>query len=131
MTLGLDTALTGISGILAAPYDAAGDIASKKRIAIIDKAIAAAGHLPVVNGNTGDYPTANHLIAGMQAFEDIRAEELDGANGTGVKAALQAIGLDCGPTRPPSAWPRAETQQSRLQQFLSANNLIQGRSPPQ
>ena len=33
---------------------------------------------------------------------DIRAEELSGTNVTTVKAALQALGRDCGPTRPPS-----------------------------
>ena len=51
----------------------------------------------------GDYPNANSLIAGMRAFEDIRAEEMNGTNVTGVKAALQATGHDCGPTRAPSA----------------------------
>jgi len=33
----------------------------------------------------------------MRAFEDIRAEEHNGPNVTGVKAALMAIGQDCGP----------------------------------
>ena len=42
-------------------------------------------------------------------FEDVRAEELNGTNVTGVKAALQLIGNDCGPTRPPSAWPISRT----------------------
>ncbi|MGI3169022.1 dihydrodipicolinate synthase family protein [Pseudooceanicola sp. C21-150M6] len=72
----------------------------------------------------GDYETANSLIREMRAFEDIRAEEMNGTNVTGVKAALQALGMDCGPTRPPSAWPLTETQQNRLQTFLSANGLI-------
>ena len=48
-----------------------------------------------------DYAGAQKLIAGMRAFEDIRAEELNGTNVTGVKAALLAQGYDCGPTRPP------------------------------
>ena len=51
----------------------------------------------------GDYPGALALINGMRAFEDIRAEELNGTNVTAVKAALLAQGHACGPTRPPSA----------------------------
>jgi len=72
----------------------------------------------------GDYETANKLIRGMRAFEDIRAEEMNGTNVTGVKAALQALGMDCGPTRAPSAWPLTEAQQAKLTGFLSANGLI-------
>ena len=49
----------------------------------------------------GDYAQANALIAGMKAFEEVRAEEMNGTNVTGVKAALLAMGRDCGPTRPP------------------------------
>lgn len=73
---------------------------------------------------TGDYTTANALIAGMKAFEDIRAEEMNGANVTGVKAALLALGQDCGPTRPPSAWPLTPAQQAKLESFLEANGLV-------
>lgn len=72
----------------------------------------------------GDYPGANRLIAGMRAFEEIRAEEMNGTNVTGVKAALQATGHDCGPTRPPSAWPLTAPQQARMMQFLKDNTLI-------
>lgn len=72
----------------------------------------------------GDYPGANALIAGMKAFEDIRAEEMNGTNVTGVKAALQALGQDCGPTRPPAAWPLSAGQHDRLTSFLTDNNLI-------
>jgi 4-hydroxy-tetrahydrodipicolinate synthase len=71
----------------------------------------------------GDYGAANHLIAGIAAFEDIRAEEMNGTNVTAVKAALQAIGHDCGPTRPPSAWPLTPEQQEKLDLFLSTNSL--------
>ena len=60
----------------------------------------------------------------MRAFEDIRAEEMNGTNVTGVKAALQAMGDDCGPTRPPSAWPLTEAQQAKMRGFLKANGLI-------
>ena len=72
----------------------------------------------------GDYTGANALIAGMRVFEDIRAEEMSGTNVTGVKAALAAAGQDCGPTRPPSAWPLTPSQQGKLDSFLRANNLI-------
>ena len=71
-----------------------------------------------------DYATARDLIAGMRAFEEIRAEELNGTNVTGVKAALAAMGDDCGPTRPPSAWPLTEAQQARMTDFLTTNGLI-------
>lgn len=72
----------------------------------------------------GDYAGANALIAQMRAFEDIRAEEMNGTNVTGVKAALQARGRDCGATRPPSAWPLTDAQQQKLRTFLLANKLI-------
>lgn len=72
----------------------------------------------------GDYAIANALIAGMKLFEDIRAEEMNGTNVTGVKAALLAMGDDCGPTRPPSAWPLTNAQQGRLDAFLRDNALI-------
>ena len=71
----------------------------------------------------GDYQQANRLIAGMRAFEEIRAEEMNGTNVTGVKAALMAMGQDCGPTRPPSAWPLTPGQQARLDAFLRDNDL--------
>jgi len=76
--------------------------------------------------DAGDYAAANALIADMQDFEDIRAEELNGTNVTGVKAALQAQGHDCGPTRPPSAWPLTPAQQSKLDAFMARNGLTKG-----
>ena len=71
----------------------------------------------------GDYAGANALIAGMRAFEDIRAEEMNGTTVTGVKAALKALGRDCGPTRAPSAWPLTAAQQGKLDAFIAANGL--------
>jgi 4-hydroxy-tetrahydrodipicolinate synthase len=71
-----------------------------------------------------DYARARALIADMRTFEDIRAEEMNGTNVTGVKAALQALGHDCGPTRPPSAWPLTDAQQARMRDFLTANDLV-------
>jgi 4-hydroxy-tetrahydrodipicolinate synthase len=72
----------------------------------------------------GNYVEANKLIAGMKAFEDVRAEEQNGANVTGVKSALALQGLDCGHVRPPSAWPLSAAQQDRLRKFMSGNGLI-------
>jgi 4-hydroxy-tetrahydrodipicolinate synthase len=66
----------------------------------------------------GDYREANRLIGIIAAFEDIRAEEQNGTNVTGVKAALQLIGEDCGPTRPPSAWPLTDTQTAKMRERL-------------
>ncbi|MGY6704624.1 dihydrodipicolinate synthase family protein [Roseinatronobacter sp.] len=72
----------------------------------------------------GDYAKANQKIRKMKAFEDVRAEELNGTNVTGVKAALQAIGMDCGPTRAPSAWPLTEVQHNLMIRFLCENGLV-------
>ncbi|WP_245999258.1 dihydrodipicolinate synthase family protein [Paracoccus methylarcula] len=55
MTKDLDQALTGISGILVTPYDADGEIAPDRLPPIIDRALAAGMHIPVVNGNTGEF----------------------------------------------------------------------------
>jgi 4-hydroxy-tetrahydrodipicolinate synthase len=54
VTHDLSKALTGISGILVTPYDDAGEIAPRKLAPIIDRALAAGVHIPVVNGNTGE-----------------------------------------------------------------------------
>ena len=67
----------------------------------------------------GDYDEANRLIAEMQDFEEIRAEEQNGTNVTGVKSALALMGNDCGPTRPPSAWPLTPAQMKRLEKLLA------------
>lgn len=72
----------------------------------------------------GDYAKARALIADMAAFEDIRAEEMNGTNVTGVKAALAAMGHDCGPTRPPAAWPLTPAQAAKMQGFLSSQGLL-------
>jgi 4-hydroxy-tetrahydrodipicolinate synthase len=71
----------------------------------------------------GDYPRANDLIGVMSGFEAIRAEEQSGTNVTTVKAALQLMGLDCGATRPPSAWPLSERQMTQLRSLLASWNL--------
>ncbi|MDR7126375.1 dihydrodipicolinate synthase family protein [Pseudotabrizicola sp. 4114] len=74
--------------------------------------------------DAGNYPEANRLIRAMKAFEDVRAEELNGTNVTGVKAALQAVGIDCGGTRAPSAWPLTAPQHATMTAFLKENALI-------
>ena len=71
----------------------------------------------------GDFAEANRLISEMKAFEEIRAEEMNGTNVTGVKAALLALGRDCGPTRPPSAWPLTASQKAKLDSFIARNGL--------
>lgn len=72
-----------------------------------------------------NYTEANRLIAGMRDFEDIRSEEMNGTNVTAVKAALAMMGHDCGPTRPPSAWPLTSTQSEKLSAFLAREGLLQ------
>lgn len=67
-----------------------------------------------------DYAEARRLIAGMRAFEDVRAEEMGGANVSGVKTALRLQGIDCGPARPPAAWPLSEGQTARIADVLRA-----------
>jgi 4-hydroxy-tetrahydrodipicolinate synthase len=74
----------------------------------------------------GDYSRANQLIDVMLDFEEIRAEEQNGTNVTAVKAALQLMGEDCGPTRPPSAWPLTDGQMARLRTLLDSWKSFQG-----
>lgn len=72
----------------------------------------------------GRFGEARALIAGMQVFEDIRADEQGGANVSGVKAALAMIGEDCGAARPPAAWPLTDAQKTALAAFMEENGLI-------
>ncbi|WP_159911133.1 dihydrodipicolinate synthase family protein [Pantoea sp. 18069] len=66
-----------------------------------------------------DYALAMRLIGEMLPFEELRAQENNGANVTVVKAALQWMGNDCGATRAPSAWPLSATQQQQLDTLLN------------
>jgi 4-hydroxy-tetrahydrodipicolinate synthase len=68
----------------------------------------------------GDFAQARKLVDVMAPFEELRAEEQNGTNVTVVKAALQLLGEDCGPTRPPSAWPLTDAQLARLNKQLDA-----------
>ncbi len=72
----------------------------------------------------GDYHEARALISRMTPFEDVRAQEMNGTNVTGVKTALQLMGDDCGSTRPPSAWPLTASQMNDLKAMMSAEGLI-------
>ena len=67
-----------------------------------------------------DFAEARRLIAGMRAFEDVRAEEMGGANVSGVKTALRLQGIDCGAARPPAAWPLTDSQTARIAAVLQA-----------
>lgn len=72
----------------------------------------------------GDYIKARTLIAEMQVFEDIRAEDQGGANVPGVKAALAMMGEDCGTARPPAVWPLNKDQLTRLRDFMRTHGLM-------
>ncbi len=72
-----------------------------------------------------DYGQARALIDEMRPFEDLRAQENNGANVTVVKTALQLMGLDCGATRPPSAWPMQPEALAVLQTLLQGWGLTE------
>jgi 4-hydroxy-tetrahydrodipicolinate synthase len=74
----------------------------------------------------GDYTTAGTLIATMNSFEELRAEEGNGTNVTVVKSALALMGQDCGHVRPPGAWPLTERQAAELRRRLTEWGLIAG-----
>lgn len=74
--------------------------------------------------DSGDYAQAMRLIADMREFEELRAQENNGANVTVVKAALRMMGLDCGATRPPSAWPLQEAASGQLRRLLDGGRLL-------
>ncbi len=89
----LDTALAGISGILVTPYDAAGDVAPSKLAPILDRALAAGVHMPVVNGNTGEFyalttDEAVTMVQEVAALVDGRAPLLAGV-GRGIRDACR------------------------------------------
>jgi 4-hydroxy-tetrahydrodipicolinate synthase len=67
---------------------------------------------------SGDYATARTLIDGIASFEALRAEERNGANVSVVKAALQFLGVDCGPPRVPAAWPLSDRTHQILTELL-------------
>lgn len=68
----------------------------------------------------GDYTAAMKLIAQMETFEELRAEEGNGTNVSVVKAALALSGHDCGAVRAPGAWPLTARQNDRLAGLLAS-----------
>ncbi len=72
----------------------------------------------------GDFAAARRLVGQMQVFEDIRAGEQGGSNVSGVKLALRMLGEDCGHARPPAAWPVADADAARLQDFMHENGIL-------
>lgn len=74
--------------------------------------------------DAADYPRAMALIAAMRLFEDLRAQENNGANVSVVKAALRAIGPDCGAARPPAAWPLTAEADESLAALLRDGKLL-------
>ncbi len=68
--------LTGISGILVTPFDAAGDIAPDLQKPIVERAIAAGVHILTANGNTGEFYglTTDEALAMVEAA----ARHIDG-----------------------------------------------------
>lgn len=67
---------------------------------------------------SGDYPAARKAIAVIAEFETIRAEEQNGVNVAGVKAALLLSGEDCGAARPPAGWPLSDVLLERMRSLL-------------
>lgn len=93
MSLTLAEALTGISGILVTPYDDRGDIAPSRLAPILDRALAAGLHMPVVNGNTGEFyalttDEAEAMVREVVAMVDGRAPVLAGV-GRGIRDAIR------------------------------------------
>ena len=92
MALTLDQALTGISGILVTPYDEKGDVAPHRLVPILDRALAAGLHMPVVNGNTGEFyalttEEASVMVREVVRLVDGRAPVLAGI-GRGIRDAM-------------------------------------------
>jgi 4-hydroxy-tetrahydrodipicolinate synthase len=72
----------------------------------------------------GEYNKARALITQMNAFEEVRAQEMNGTNVTSDKADLQSMGNDCGATRPPSAWQLTKQQLGDLRSMLTSEGLL-------
>ena len=102
MTHDLTKALTGISGILVTPYDAEGEIAPGKLAPVIERALEAGVHIPVVNGNTGEYYALTNeeactMVREVAEMVDGRAPLLAGV-GRGIRdaCALARASADAG-----------------------------------
>ena len=71
----LRKALTGISGILVTPFDAADAIAPARLKPIVDRAVSAGVHVLVANGNTGEFYALSTQEA--EAMVHAAAEHID------------------------------------------------------
>ncbi|WP_417686648.1 dihydrodipicolinate synthase family protein [Roseibium sp.] len=65
----LARALTGVSGILVTPFDAAGEIAPDLQAPVVERAIKAGVHVLTANGNTGEFYglTTDEAVAMVEA----------------------------------------------------------------
>lgn len=97
MSHGLTTALRGVSGILATPFDSAGDIAPLRQKAIVDRAVAEGEH-----------------ITGRFRWSRV----------SGVKAALAMMGNDCGAPLAATAWPLTQSQSDWIRGFMINQNFM-------
>lgn len=102
--LTLDQALTGISGILVTPYDEKGNVAPGRLVPILDRALGAGLHMPVVNGNTGEFyalttQEASTMVREVVRLVDGRAPVLAGI-GRGIRDAclLAQVSAEAGAT---------------------------------
>jgi 4-hydroxy-tetrahydrodipicolinate synthase len=112
----------GLAEVWAPPFYAVGARGFTSGLINVWPERSVAIHGALENGDNGK---AARLIEEMRVFEDIRAEEMGGTNVTAVKTALAMLGMDCGPTRPPSAWPLTTDQRERLRGFLVRNALLE------
>ncbi|UFN49466.1 dihydrodipicolinate synthase family protein [Roseomonas sp. OT10] len=69
--------------------------------------------------NARDFDSAAEQIHAIGPFEVLRAQENGGANVSVVKAALNLMGEDVGPARPPAAWPLLPEAQTTLEKLLA------------
>lgn len=69
MTHDLAKSLTGVSGILVTPFDAAGNVAPERQKQIVDRAVAAGVQVLTANGNTGEFYglTTEEAVAMVQS----------------------------------------------------------------
>ncbi|HEU0229688.1 MAG TPA: dihydrodipicolinate synthase family protein [Burkholderiaceae bacterium] len=93
MAYDLDAALAGISGIVVTPYDGKGNVAPERLAPIIDRALGVGVHMPVVNGNTGEFYALTTDEAGVMVREVVamvggRAPVLAGV-GRGIRDACR------------------------------------------
>ena len=116
-TAGLDIAwVGGLAETWAPPFYAVGARGFTSGLINVLPGLSMAIHAALAQG---DYAGAMARIRAVWPFETLRAQERNGANVTVVKAALQRMGLDCGATRPPSAWPLDAPSQATLDTLLA------------